>query len=421
MNTTPLKTVAVAALIGLSPALVAQSSMNNQSGSQQQGTRSSSSSGQQQQQVQGSSQQSGSQASNRTQSSVRSTRDDPRGQHASDLIGWEVKGQAGEKLGDVNDFIIDSRSGKVVYAVIASGGVLGVGETLRAVPFTALRHDATAGEERLTLNIDQAKWEQAPSFMRDQLASLSQEQRRQQIFQYYGQSSQAQSTSPRSGPGQNQGGASGAQGQSGAQSAQQLVLASAVIGKEIQSGSQNVGTVEDVIVQIKNRTAAALIDPSDDFAGTDQKFIVPFNKLTKAGEDSLTTTLSRQDFTSAKPSRDDTWGNESLGYLSTLYIWPSYAAPINQQAGIHRGLDQTQSQSGEMQSGSRQAPVAAIRQALQGESSQGTINVTATGDKVVLSGTVKTEDAKDRIEDRAEQAAPGWDIDNQLRVAQQDE
>lgn len=431
MNITPLKTAAVAAVIGLSPALMAQSSINSQQSNQQNKNRATTSStqdqqagssstyGQQQSQAQQQSQQR--QQSQQASSQIRPASQDPRGMEASDLIGWEVSTQNGDKLGDLKDLIVDTSSGKLLYGVVASGGVLGVGETLRVVPVKALKQDNVNGDDRLTLNIDKAKWDQGPVFAEDQLASLSQDQRRQQIFQHYGQTHDAQSAQRATQPSQKQGQSQSQQG------AQKLAMVSDLMGKDIESGSQTVGTVEDVIVQLKNRTAAALIDPNDEFAGTDQKYIIPFNKLTIAGEDKLTTTVTRQDFASARPSRDDSWGNESVGYVSTLYVWPMYTAGSNRQASANTSaqsndpFDSSRSSESMAQSGSQQksSPVEAIRQAIKSESAQGSVNVTSSGEKVVLTGVVASEDAKDRIEESAERAAQGWDIDNQIRVAQQ--
>jgi osmotically-inducible protein OsmY len=43
--------------------------------------------------------------------------------------------------------------------------------------------------------------------------------------------------------------------------------------------------------------------------------------------------------------------------------------------------------------------------------------VVAAHDRVILMGNVQAEDDKRRVETRAAQAAGGWKIDNQLRIA----
>ena len=55
----------------------------------------------------------------------------------SKLAGIEVYNEANEKIGNVNDVILD-RSGKVSNVILGVGGVLGLGEHYVAVPFDKL-------------------------------------------------------------------------------------------------------------------------------------------------------------------------------------------------------------------------------------------------------------------------------------------
>ena len=45
------------------------------------------------------------------------------------------------------------------------------------------------------------------------------------------------------------------------------------------------------------------------------------------------------------------------------------------------------------------------------------VRVMLEDNKVVLRGTVPSEDVKERIENRAETAARGWDVESELRVS----
>jgi sporulation protein YlmC with PRC-barrel domain len=60
----------------------------------------------------------------------------------STLEGTDVKSPAGEGLGEIKDLMIDLSSGRVAYAVIEFGGLLGIGSKLFAVPMQALKQDA---------------------------------------------------------------------------------------------------------------------------------------------------------------------------------------------------------------------------------------------------------------------------------------
>jgi sporulation protein YlmC with PRC-barrel domain len=70
----------------------------------------------------------------------------------SNLIGIEVKNLEGDDLGDVKDIVIDLEKGSVSYVVISSGGVLGIGEKLLAVPLTAFSR--SADQDHLVLQAD---------------------------------------------------------------------------------------------------------------------------------------------------------------------------------------------------------------------------------------------------------------------------
>ena len=57
---------------------------------------------------------------------------------ASKLMGLDVYNEANEKLGDVNELILD-KNGKVSAVVIGVGGFLGMGEHDVAVPFSEVK------------------------------------------------------------------------------------------------------------------------------------------------------------------------------------------------------------------------------------------------------------------------------------------
>jgi len=65
-----------------------------------------------------------------------------------------VKNLQNENLGKINDLVFDPESGRISYAVVSIGGVLGVGDKLIAVPVTSLRPQP--GQKHLVLNMDKA-------------------------------------------------------------------------------------------------------------------------------------------------------------------------------------------------------------------------------------------------------------------------
>jgi|GEM_PF-845630 len=82
-------------------------------------------------------------------------------QRSSQIIGTTVSNPQGEKLGKIDDVLIDP-NGAVKYAILSHGGLLGIGDKLIPIPWRALKLDKEKGT--LVVNADKAALEKAPSF-----------------------------------------------------------------------------------------------------------------------------------------------------------------------------------------------------------------------------------------------------------------
>lgn len=81
---------------------------------------------------------------------------------ASHVIGLDVKNAESETIGEVEDLILDMKSGEIVAVVISTGGFLGLGETHSAVPVAVLRYDDRAEGFKTRLTKEQLG--KAPQF-----------------------------------------------------------------------------------------------------------------------------------------------------------------------------------------------------------------------------------------------------------------
>jgi sporulation protein YlmC with PRC-barrel domain len=81
---------------------------------------------------------------------------------SSAFIGTAVKNLQGEKLGNLQELMIDPQSGRVVYAVLASGGVLGMGEKSVAIPWETLK--VGLEKDELIVEMDKDKLQSAPAY-----------------------------------------------------------------------------------------------------------------------------------------------------------------------------------------------------------------------------------------------------------------
>jgi sporulation protein YlmC with PRC-barrel domain len=89
---------------------------------------------------------------------------------ADTLMGNDVYNKAGEDLGDIKEFMIDMPSGRVVYAVLSFGGLLGLGDKLFAVPWNALSLDTV--NKRFTLDLSIESLKDAPGFDKSHWPSM---------------------------------------------------------------------------------------------------------------------------------------------------------------------------------------------------------------------------------------------------------
>jgi sporulation protein YlmC with PRC-barrel domain len=82
---------------------------------------------------------------------------------ASDLIGVAVVNQQNEKIGTLDDLLIEKEN-QVALAVISVGGFLGVGDKLVAVPYQDLQIVETDGDPQVVAAMTKEDLEALPSF-----------------------------------------------------------------------------------------------------------------------------------------------------------------------------------------------------------------------------------------------------------------
>jgi sporulation protein YlmC with PRC-barrel domain len=81
---------------------------------------------------------------------------------ADRVEGTAVYNSSGEKLGHVEDIMLDKISGKVAYAVVSCGGFLGVGEKYLPMPWSLLTYDPE--RNGFVIPAERGQLSEAPSF-----------------------------------------------------------------------------------------------------------------------------------------------------------------------------------------------------------------------------------------------------------------
>jgi sporulation protein YlmC with PRC-barrel domain len=93
-------------------------------------------------------------------------------QKASRLLGTPVSNLQDERLGQVENLMVDLSAGRIVAVIISSGEYIGLGDELSAVPPTALRFNA--GHDTLQLDASKDLLASSPHFKAGQWPDFSQ-------------------------------------------------------------------------------------------------------------------------------------------------------------------------------------------------------------------------------------------------------
>jgi hypothetical protein len=79
---------------------------------------------------------------------------------ADKVAGTAVFNRDGDSIGSIRTVMLNKLNGRVAYAVLESGGFLGIGAEFYPVPWEALRYDVTLGGYR----VDRNDFTDAPRF-----------------------------------------------------------------------------------------------------------------------------------------------------------------------------------------------------------------------------------------------------------------
>jgi hypothetical protein len=84
---------------------------------------------------------------------------------SEDVHGTDVIGAGDEVIGQIDHLLIEKISGRVAYAVMSFGGILGLAHSHYPIPWSALKYDEKAGGYRT--GITESLLRNAPEFSDD--------------------------------------------------------------------------------------------------------------------------------------------------------------------------------------------------------------------------------------------------------------
>ena len=379
---------------------------------------------------------------------------------ASELIGLAVKNLQGEKLGKVEDLAIDVQSGRVVYVVLSTGGFVGMGDSLHAVPPGALHHDVA--NKVVHLDADKEKLKAAPKFEMSKWSEFSDSDHVTAIYRHYGAAPDftvAMSGEDRT--------AMPARSRDGTQEKDRMMReadaskswsrvsyvqrASKVMGLAVKNRQdEKLGKVENLMVDLPAGRVVAVIISSGGFLGMgDELSAVPPTALRlNSSRDFLELDVSKETLRNAPHFKSDQWPNlgeaaytESVyrAYQAEPYFMTSSGSSEYSESGSLTGAA-TRARSGAdntarnvrdrnsgtltpLDQGNSKADVeitARIRKEILAGKGMSTnarnVKVITANGRVTLRGPVATEEEKRLIGEIASGVARMENVDNQLEV-----
>lgn len=108
----------------------------------------------------------------------------------SDLIssekveGTAVMNRQGEKIGSIESVMIEKRSGKVAYAVMSFGGLLGFAERVHPIPWDMLTYDVD--RDGYVADLSRDKLRNAPTLRLDEADRPRDRAYDENVSEYYG-------------------------------------------------------------------------------------------------------------------------------------------------------------------------------------------------------------------------------------------
>lgn len=102
---------------------------------------------------------------------------------AKKVIGTSVKDSSGEKIGKVEDIMLDKTTNNIMFAVVGFGGVLGMGEKFHPLPWASLDYDE--GDNAYVVNYSKDQLKAAPAGTIDELSKGDGNAFRDQTYDYY--------------------------------------------------------------------------------------------------------------------------------------------------------------------------------------------------------------------------------------------
>lgn len=102
---------------------------------------------------------------------------------ATKVTGTKVIDRSGNKIGEVEDIMLDKLSDNIMFAIVSFGGFLGLDEKYHPVPWSSLKFDK--GKDCYVVDFTKEQLESAPAGAIEELTKNDGQEFRNLAFDYY--------------------------------------------------------------------------------------------------------------------------------------------------------------------------------------------------------------------------------------------
>jgi uncharacterized protein YrrD len=102
---------------------------------------------------------------------------------AKKVIGTSVTDQSGNKIGEIEDIVLDKQSNNIMFAIVGFGGFLGMSEKYHPLPWSSLKY--SANDNSYVVNFTKEQLESAPADSLEELTKGDGAAYRARSFDYY--------------------------------------------------------------------------------------------------------------------------------------------------------------------------------------------------------------------------------------------
>jgi len=356
---------------------------------------------------------------------------------ASEAIGKDVKNLQDEKLGKVEELVVDVETGRILEVLVSAGGVLTVGDKLVALPPRAFTCEPP--HPTIRLNVTQEKLKGAPAFEMSKWDELTQSNRVVERYRYFGQEPSFQNpTTPRGTP-------------SGIASTRPMKTerATKVIGASVRNQlNEKLGKVENLMVDLEGGRLVHVIVGSGGILGIGEELrAIPPAAFHYAERDgTMQLNVTKEAMAAAPYFKGNVWPDfNDAAYSASIYrayqVEP-YFSTTPEADGTRRAVrerderqksdvdnttrnarDRDERQLTPLDQGNSDADIAISRRIRKELMDDKTLSTTARNIKIItvngyvtLRGPVETDAEKSTIEEVARRVAQPAKVDNQLEV-----